>query len=892
MSTTSRRLAATVVAAATVTALTTAAAVPTPPPAPTRLVEAQVNLAASTGVYPIGPIPQAFRTLGMGTAQDFLNGMAGLAQIVPGEAGQGLKQTVENLAALVAALQSGVNLPILGNISIPEIAVPPMGPAGTVDQINTLQWSTLTQGTLSALKTALAAGDAAAVIIGLLGDITGIDTEIIETLVGDLPLNVPGTWDGPFFSDAGKFAIVPAIGLGGTNFALASPTLLNDPAFAKTAILAIALRNPSRTGGGILSLLDPLSSTVGLNLSNADGTASHKDTNNWGIPITVMDGNVTVWDFGAAYDIISDAPSTLLNPLAWFNSGVGQVAPTYLLPPNVDAFFEVISDLTGGNLSAGTINHLLDTADLMSLLHVDVGADGNLYVTYDSGRLPLLEPIQFIPRTLSYLPGFGFSTTLSDSFADVLTQLVAQGYQDVNMTVDAEGVATFTRGWDMAGTQAKFWQNPITWQMGLETPQTVFNSIITGLQTNLLDPDKGEFEIFGNKEIGNLVYRNAVSVAVAQLISQALEQVRDTLNPIINDVQGGLTPLAKALDEATGQVNKVIDDGLGAMTGLGVDLNGPMLDANRLVNEVGDGINNGIRSIFNLKPIDSPPALESTSDSAQHSPAVVSIGPMPGHIADHHVHGAVVGLHDIEEITPHQGVLPAGPGPGDDIDAGGVQQHRRRQQAAFQPGVLQCPHATGVQVDGDEFGALAFDGIQHRAAQRVGLHPALDQVVLGARGDRRNPEVFVGEAGQHNDRDGVVEPAQPVHGFHTGGIGQIQVEQDAVGTLISEGTGGVGDRLGPDEVELAGRIGDEFLDQQGIGPIVFYQEQRQAPAAGCCGNVGTGRRQGVLRRAHGIVTSSTWGFSPVAQYRVIDVNVYDLTQVPDLGCPSIDGYVA
>ena len=107
---------------------------------------------------------------------------------------------------------------------------------------------------------------------------------------------------------------------------------------------------------------------------------------------------------------------------------------------------------------------------------------------------------------------------------------------------------------------------------------------------------------------------------------EAEEPTTNHINPIINDVQGGLTPLAKALDEATGQVNKVIDDGLGAMTGLGVDLNGPMLDANRLVNEVGDGINNGIRSIFNLKPIDSPPALESTSDSAQHSPAVVSTG--------------------------------------------------------------------------------------------------------------------------------------------------------------------------------------------------------------------------------------------------------------------------
>lgn len=646
MYTTASRLAATVVAAATVTALTTAAAVPTPP-TPPRLVSAHVDLTASAGVYPVGPIPQALRTLGMGTAQDFLNGMAGLAQVIPGQAGQDLKKTVESVATLVAALQTGVNLPLLGNVAIPEIAVPPMGPAGTVDQINTLEWSTATQATLSALKTALAAGDAAAVIIGLLGDITGIDTDIIETLVGELPLNVPGTWDGPFFSAAGKLAIVPAIGLGGTNFALASPTLLNDPAFAKTAILAIALRNPSRTGGGILSLLNPLSSTVGLNLSNADGTASHKSTNGFGIPVTVMDGNVTVWDFAAAYDIVSDAPSTLLNPLAWLNSGVGMAMPTYLLPPNVDALFKVISDITGGTVGAGTINDLLDTLDVAKLLHVDVGADGNLYVTYDSGRLPLLEPFQFIPRTLSYIPGFGFSTTLSDSFADVLTQLVAQGYQDVNMTVDAEGVATFARGWDMAGSQAKFWENPITWQMGLETPQTIFNSVITGLQDNLLDPTKGEFEVFGNKEVGNLVYRNAVSVAVAKFLSQALEQVRDTLNPVINDVQGALLPLAKALDDATAQVNKVIDDGLGAVADLGVDLNGAMLDANRLVNDVGDGINNGIRSLFNLKPITSPPALGSTNGAQQRTVTVDTTRSAPPAISNTTTPGSTITL-DIE----------------------------------------------------------------------------------------------------------------------------------------------------------------------------------------------------------------------------------------------------
>lgn len=82
-------------------------------------------------------------------------------------------------------------------------------------------------------------------------------------------------------------------------------------------------------------------------------------------------------------------------------------------------------------------------------------------------------------------------------------------------------------------------------------------------------------------------------------------------------MQGALTPIAKALDDATTQVNKVIDDGLAGVTDLGVDLNKPMLDANRFVNQVGDGLNNGIRSIFNLKPIDSPTALQSTPDNAQ-----------------------------------------------------------------------------------------------------------------------------------------------------------------------------------------------------------------------------------------------------------------------------------
>jgi len=644
----SAKLALATAALATTTALTVGLAAPAmeslsnkdisiPASAPTMTVD-QLQLLASIGIYPVGPGAQILRNLGAGTPQDALNNLAGLAQLIPGDQGTQIKAAIESLSAALEAAQAGFDLPVIGNLAFPEIAVPPMGPAGTIDQIATLEGSLVTQALLILIKTGLLNGDAAGALVNLIGSGTGIDTAALSTLIADLPLNVPGTagtvtvanplhlidpsqpefiTTGAFVSSADKLAIIPTWGLGGTNFALASPTFLNDPTFAKTAILAIALRNTSRPGGGIVALLNPLSQTVGLNLSNADGTGDPQTVVGGGIPgviegdITEYDGNVTVWDITAAYDILSDAPSTIYSPLAWLNSGVGAVSPTYLIPANVTDFAAVLEDLTSGEVDIDTLNTLLGTvSSSISMFNVNVGADGNLYVTYDSGHLPLLEPVQVVPRTLSYLPGFDISTPVSSSFENVLTQLVAQGYQDVNMTVDDEGVATFERGFDMADVQAKFWQNPVSWQMGLETPQTVFNSIITGLQENLLDPEGNQFEVFGNSDIGNLVYRNAASVAVAKVVSDALEQVRDTLNPIMNDAQGALTPVAAALDNATTEVNKVIDNGLNEVSKLGVDLSKPALDANRSVNDLTSSVNNGIRDAIGLKPIDSPPAHE------------------------------------------------------------------------------------------------------------------------------------------------------------------------------------------------------------------------------------------------------------------------------------------
>lgn len=445
---------------------------------------------------------------------------------------------------------------------------------------------------------------------------------------------------GAFASSADKLAIIPTFGLGGTNFALASPTFLNDPTFANTAILAIALRNASRPGGGLIALLNPLSQTVGLNLSNVDGQGTPRTIVVGNPPVidvnalvTEYDGNVTVWDITAAYDLLSDAPSTIFNPLAWMNSGVGSVSPTYLIPANISDFAAVLEDVTSGQFDIATLNTLLGTLNsTISMFNVDVAEDGNLYVTYNSGNLPLLEPLQFVPRTLSYVPGFNVSTPVSSSFEDVLTQLVAQGYQDVNMTLDAEGVATFVRGFDEAGTQAKVWQNPVSWEMGMETPQTVFNSIITGLQQNLFNPEgvnaDGSFvnqlELFGNSDIGNAIYRNAVSVALAKVISDGLEQIRDTLNPVLNQAQDALRPLAQALDSATAEANRVVDDGLDQVAGLGVDLYGPMLDANRSVNDITGQVTSGIRDAIGLSAADAP------SGAVARSTVFTSAGTDPG----------------------------------------------------------------------------------------------------------------------------------------------------------------------------------------------------------------------------------------------------------------------
>ncbi|CAJ1510146.1 PE-PPE domain-containing protein [[Mycobacterium] burgundiense] len=593
-----------------------------------------VSLSASIGIYPVGPGAQIARMLGAGTPEGALRTLGAMAALIPGEQGEAFRATLNTLAAALEAAQggiqvlpagllpnlpavnlppippllpNGINIPALAlgagiNIGLPEIAVPALGPAGTYDAVAGLQGDLSTQLLLTVLKNAMLGTD----LLDLVpGGVLPDDLAALVDLLQNVPLNVPGaTTDidvtipglpplippitlldlSLFFSSADRIAIIPTFGLGGTNAAITAPSFLNESQFAKTVVLIIPIRNTSRPGGGMLAMLTPLSSLVGINMSNVDGREGN--------------GNVTFWDITAAYDIMSDAPSTVFSPAAWANSVTGAFMPTYLIPQNVEQFAGVIEDIVSGDIGLDTVLQLLAAGNITDLFHIDTdAADGNMYITYDSGNLPLLEPFQFLPRTISYLPGFDISTPGSESFNDFLTQLVAMGYQDVNLTGAGVGeIPTFVRGFDEAGTQAKFWTNPVSFEAGLQAPQALFNALIgdgvsTGLTGNLFNPEAQDLTLFGSSAIGDAVYRNALTVAVAGFVREALLELKTQLNPLFDAVDSNeaLVAFAKQLDEATKEADNLLASAGDSIRDLGIDLSGPLMDGNRAFNNLVGG---------------------------------------------------------------------------------------------------------------------------------------------------------------------------------------------------------------------------------------------------------------------------------------------------------------
>src|SRR5690606_24947230 len=209
-------------------------------------------------------------------------------------------------------------------------------------------------------------------------------------------------------------AVIVSEGLGGLTTSLAYRDMIkavtsDDPDWEPgvTGQWLIFVNNPGRPGGGLFALATPLTSLVGLNLTTPAGGSYVNDPDD---PTKVL--NTSVLDIGWAYNVMSDAPTTL-SPLAWANALAGAIFLSHLIPDDLNIAdtnlleqalpltvglangVAVLLDPTGGQGSKvvpilGDLIDALNKIPLVDLPHVP-GLNGtSTYITYDSGNLPLL----------------------------------------------------------------------------------------------------------------------------------------------------------------------------------------------------------------------------------------------------------------------------------------------------------------------------------------------------------------------------------------------------------------------------------------------------------------------------------------------------------------------
>ena len=122
---------------------------------------------------------------------------------------------------------------------------------------------------------------------------------------------------------------------------------------------------------------------------------------------------------------------------------------------------------------------------------------------------------------------------------------------------------------------------------------------------------------------------------------------------------------------------------------------------------------------------------------------------------------------------------------------------------------------------------LALGRVADRPAEGVRCRLALDQVVLRPGRDRREPGVFLGQAGQHDDRRRRGHGQYLRDDFQPAGVGQVQVQQDAAGDAVAaQLLLRLGQRARPHQGGADAAVGEQFFDQDHVPRIVLDQQQR------------------------------------------------------------------
>ncbi|MUM30209.1 PE-PPE domain-containing protein, partial [Mycolicibacterium sp. CBMA 295] len=474
-----------------------------------RSVQTEVELTADAGripdivgIYGVGPIFWTAQVLGI-TPENVIAAAGGLT------GNTALAETVIGLLKLLDAVS-----PITAGVKGPL-------PSDVYDAVNGLDYT----------ATGLA---------GMLGITDGSAMDkFVKWLVGAAPILNQ------------RRSIILSESLGGLTTSLAYRDMIKavtsdskDWGVGITGQWLIFVNNPSRPGGGLFALATPFTNLFGMNLTTPDaGSYTNPDMTK------VL--NTSILDITWAYNPLSDAPTTL-NPLAWANSAAAGAFLTYLLPDegnNIGS--HVLPKLIGG--IADGVKVMIDptggqgaqmipiAGDLLKLLGVNfLNFPGNAtYITYDSGNLPLLEPFRMVPHLLNLAPGVHIPTPLTDSVEGALRKMVNMGYQDVDPN-------TLERTFGEAGQQAYLWHSPLTPTQQLAANRIVFDALIDGIQANALNPEAWTPKLPGVDF--KPIVQNAVSVAAAKAMRDALEVVQTSAHPVFHAVETGLSPVTTALD--------------------------------------------------------------------------------------------------------------------------------------------------------------------------------------------------------------------------------------------------------------------------------------------------------------------------------------------------------
>ncbi len=313
----------------------------------------------------------------------------------------------------------------------------------------------------------------------------------------------------------------------------------DDPDDLDNVGLVILDNNTNRAGGGFWTTYAPFAPLL---LTSAEPT-----------PTDLPDG-VTVLDVGYEYNINGNAavdplnPFTLGNSLAAYAFGYGAEATALNITQEGDDVVLHEADGDDTVLQPG-YHYIVKDGNVVGEPTEAGDQDSTIYVTVDSGELPLTRGLRFIPG----------GDILADALDPTLTQLVDAGYADGKGTEDNPAIPedpTVTRPMQPGSSLSALGGVPGTVQTGLqrgaataqddlENPTNLVskpvdelgNLPVLGSLTNTLTPTTALTRTGGNNPLTGL---NKPGTSSTPGGANPVKSFTDRINDAVKKVTGGL----------------------------------------------------------------------------------------------------------------------------------------------------------------------------------------------------------------------------------------------------------------------------------------------------------------------------------------------------------------